>query len=690
MHAIKENPYRTLGLFGNTTEKELQKQIAVIKRYAEIGKSKSFDFDFPFLGDFKREEQSVKEAASRVEQAKNKVLYALFWFVKNDRIDEIALNHLKDGNLEKAIEIWGKTLKDSIITTKNFSAASNLSTLKLAITTNNGSFDADKFYSSMDMKGKLLTSDAFNNLVATVVGNEIMISREAIIKDFADEITNIIYPYLLKPVEKSGLVEGKSDKGIGLYRWDNGDYYLGEFEKGNRTGFGIYVWGSGNYFQGYFKDNCLHGEGVCVFTDGSQMIGAWTNDKFQDHQYYDKNKISKEIRDKVKSLVQDSGISFNAFSIAQFIHTFRNFPSETKQYIIHKFTDRPIVVIESKLEDCSNKRQKNPSEAAVYGEVLFKQTKSDLILLKNILGENQIRYQMIVNKVAEEILQCAIDYINYYEDRDAFDPSEKALHVLKLAKSLKPTGPVKARVEDNEIVIQEIVDEKPARDRNRKIKAHVNFINDKLKIFQDLSASITNVKDLVSSCKPRLELIKEVLGIADEFYLKISGAVVGNARGMLVDVVNNAQEFVNRGIDRSTSLRQLYTAVRDALEITELINSFDMNSELRNKVNADKNTLQKIDRQINTQMMVSSMSRSMATKKEGCYIATLVYGSYDHQQVLQLRKFRDEKLAASYTGRIFIALYYKISPQLVKALKNKPTIHSMIRSLLNTFIGAIK
>lgn len=56
MNAVRENPYRTLGLFGNATEKELQKQIATIKRFAEVGKSKSFDYDFPFLGHFKREE----------------------------------------------------------------------------------------------------------------------------------------------------------------------------------------------------------------------------------------------------------------------------------------------------------------------------------------------------------------------------------------------------------------------------------------------------------------------------------------------------------------------------------------------------------------------------------------------------------------------------------------------------------
>ena len=46
MNIIKQNPFRVLGLLGNSTERELQKQIGIIKRYAEIGKSKSFDYDF--------------------------------------------------------------------------------------------------------------------------------------------------------------------------------------------------------------------------------------------------------------------------------------------------------------------------------------------------------------------------------------------------------------------------------------------------------------------------------------------------------------------------------------------------------------------------------------------------------------------------------------------------------------------
>lgn len=40
MQIIKQNPYRVLGLMANSSERELQKQIAVIKRYSEIGNDK--------------------------------------------------------------------------------------------------------------------------------------------------------------------------------------------------------------------------------------------------------------------------------------------------------------------------------------------------------------------------------------------------------------------------------------------------------------------------------------------------------------------------------------------------------------------------------------------------------------------------------------------------------------------------
>lgn len=50
----------------------------------------------------------------------------------------------------------------------------------------------------------------------------------------------------------------------------------------------------------------------------------------------------------------------------------------------------------------------------------------------------------------------------------------------------------------------------------------------------------------------------------------------------------------------------------------------------------------------------------------GCYVATVVYGSYDCPEVWTLRRFRDYSLASTWYGRLFIRMYYTLSPSLVK------------------------
>ena len=59
-------------------------------------------------------------------------------------------------------------------------------------------------------------------------------------------------------------------------------------------------------------------------------------------------------------------------------------------------------------------------------------------------------------------------------------------------------------------------------------------------------------------------------------------------------------------------------------------------------------------------------SKSSKKVNGGCYVATCVYGSYDCPQVWTLRRFRDNDLAKTWYGRLFIKIYYAISPIIVK------------------------
>ena len=108
MNLINNNPYRILGLPITASEREIARQINSLATYAEMGKVKSLDTDFPFLPIVERTPFAIEEAKKQIEQTESKLLYSLFWFWKNNSVDEIAFEVLKEGNTEKAIAIWGK------------------------------------------------------------------------------------------------------------------------------------------------------------------------------------------------------------------------------------------------------------------------------------------------------------------------------------------------------------------------------------------------------------------------------------------------------------------------------------------------------------------------------------------------------------------------------------------------------
>ena len=82
----------------------------------------------------------------------------------------------------------------------------------------------------------------------------------------------------------------------------------------------------------------------------------------------------------------------------------------------------------------------------------------------------------------------------------------------------------------------------------------------------------------------------------------------------------------------------------------------------------------------------SSSSAPQNSSNGGCYIATLVYGDYDHPKVKVLRHFRDNVLLKNNFGKKFVKFYYKYSPGWVQHLKSKKRINRCIRSILNCFV----
>ncbi len=77
-------------------------------------------------------------------------------------------------------------------------------------------------------------------------------------------------------------------------------------------------------------------------------------------------------------------------------------------------------------------------------------------------------------------------------------------------------------------------------------------------------------------------------------------------------------------------------------------------------------------------------------KSGGCYVATCVYGSYDCPQVWTLRRFRDEILANSFFGRLFIKTYYAVSPTFVNLFGNQEWFHKLFKSPLDRLVKKLQ
>lgn len=179
---IQNNPYRVIGLLSNTSEREIQKQKSKITKYISIGKQVETEYDFPFLGEVNRNEKTINQAFSLVEQSQEKVSQSLFWFLNTNSFDNTALSYLIKGDQEKAVELWEKVTVGKELTSKNYSCFNNLATLYLC----NKSINEIK--TGIEIKIKLIESKCFIDLVHQVADQTILVDTNVQIQKFVDQV----------------------------------------------------------------------------------------------------------------------------------------------------------------------------------------------------------------------------------------------------------------------------------------------------------------------------------------------------------------------------------------------------------------------------------------------------------------------------------------------------------------------
>jgi hypothetical protein len=83
-------------------------------------------------------------------------------------------------------------------------------------------------------------------------------------------------------------------------------------------------------------------------------------------------------------------------------------------------------------------------------------------------------------------------------------------------------------------------------------------------------------------------------------------------------------------------------------------------------------------------------SDSSGGSGNGCFIATAAYGSAMAEEVVTLRRCRDDYLTKNRAGREFVRLYYEYSPAVADYTRERDSVRAVVRWGLWPVVSVVK
>ena len=101
-----------------------------------------------------------------------------------------------------------------------------------------------------------------------------------------------------------GQWENGLKQGHGTYRYASGAVFKGDFRLNKMDGHGVYTYASGVYYEGDFKEGKKQGQGTYKYSSGDVYTGAWRNDKKNGrgvYRYASGDVFTGEFKDDLKN-----------------------------------------------------------------------------------------------------------------------------------------------------------------------------------------------------------------------------------------------------------------------------------------------------------------------------------------------------------------------------------------------------
>ena len=371
----------------------------------------------------------------------------------------------------------------------------------------------------------------------------------------------------------------------------------------------------------------------------------------------------------------------SGISTIEFISSFDTFSKKTKIFITKEFSGESIKKIEDLISTTSELRKKSVSKALLLGNTLYQNIKPQLESVHKILGKENIEYQMLANKIANELLQCGIEYFNFLtkNKKDLKKDGNKILKLCDLAKEIVSgfQSQINDRIDENYKIMNQWLDDslnEIISAYEKALKVFKNFKNQDHYGYEERLFEEASKLDDILSKSSEITLVSNIHKNKDKEKENISlcDAVVQLAMALIISAYNE------KLIEYKSSYASVKVKIAERCEkLLKLFKIYKMSVDTRNKLYDNLSIIEK--------------NKQVAGQNEGgCYIATMVYGNYDHPQVLVLRNFRDKFLVNYLFGKSLIKFYYRYSPLWVKFLKNRRIINKLIKFILNIFIKIIK
>lgn len=268
---------------------------------------------------------------------------------------------------------------------------------------------------------------------------------------------------------------------------------------------------------------------------------------------------------------------------------------EDDKYVCEKLAKQSIEAIEQQINSCSNIERSKVIER--YNSAVNLKDNSQTILqgIEHYVGKDSFLYQSCADKIARELISCAIDYYKKCKDT-MYSATKSCYDLIMYADRIAVGSSLKEKTQEYISQLKRFLDNLPPESSFELFKK----VNKIISNYENKEKTVKNGLALLQECAPLIAEIKEDLGKSTKSYIDLSTSVADLALSFSITEINvcfkeleqeEKLSHVNRSyVGYSSKIEHLRELIKITWKLFLNINKFDLDSNFitnREKPNKD-------------------------------------------------------------------------------------------------------